>query len=120
MRVAVAELLEKLNGRRMRRLKKSRRELFEEIERTVLKPLPVRSFEYAEWGQPKVDLSYHVEHDDHFYSVHFSLIGDQLDLRATEATVEIFRRGQRIESYARNLREGKVHDPQAQYAACPP
>jgi transposase len=85
MRPAVAELLEKLNHRRMRRLKKSRRELFEEIERAALKPLPARPYEYAEWAQPKVDLSYPVEHDDHFYSVHFSLIGEQLDLRATEA-----------------------------------
>ena len=107
MRVAVAELLEKLNHRQMRRLKKSRRELFEEIERAALKPLPVRPYEYAEWTQPKVDLSYHLEYDDHFYSVHYSLIGEQLDLRATEATVEIFRRGQRIESYPRSYAKGK-------------
>ena len=46
-------------------------------------------------------------HDDHFYSVHFSLIGEQLDLRATEATVEIFRRGARIESYPRSYPKGK-------------
>jgi len=84
MRVAVAELLEKLNDRKMRRLGKSRRELFEEIERAALRSLPVRPFEYAEWAQPRVDISYHVEHDDHFYSVHFSHIGEKLDLRATE------------------------------------
>jgi hypothetical protein len=87
----MAELLEKLNGRKMRRLEKSRREVFEEIERAALKPLPARPFEYAEWSQPKVDLSYHVEHDNHFYSVHFSLIGEKVDLRATETTVEILR-----------------------------
>ncbi|OFX22340.1 MAG: integrase [Anaeromyxobacter sp. RBG_16_69_14] len=107
MRVAVAELLEKLNHRQMRRLKKSRRELFEEIERAAMKPLPVRPYEYAEWARPRVDLSYHVEHDDHFYSVHYSLIGEQLDLRATEATVEIFRRGTRIDSYPRSYAKGK-------------
>jgi transposase len=107
MRAAVAELLEKLNARKMRRLNKSRRELFEEIERGALKPLPVRPFEYAEWAQPRVDLSYHVEHDDHFYSVHFTLIGERLDLRATESTVEIFRRGTRIESYERSYAKGK-------------
>lgn len=107
MRAAVAELLEKLNSRKMRRLGKSRRELFEEIERPALKPLPVRPFEYAEWIQPRVDLSYHVEHDDHFYSVHFSHIGEKLDLRATETTVEIFRRGARLVSYARSYAKGK-------------
>jgi hypothetical protein len=118
MRAAVAELLEKLNNRQMRRLNKSRRELFEEIERAALKPLPVRPYEYAEWAQPKVDLSYHVEHDDHFYSVHFSLIGEQLELRATETIVEIFQRSQRIESYERSYKKGgyttrKEHMPRA-------
>jgi transposase len=107
MRTAVAELVEKLNHRKMRRLKKSRRELFEEIERTALKPLPVRPYEYAEWAQPRADLSYHVEHDAHFYSVHFGLIGVQFDLRATETTVEILHRGQRIESYQRSYLKGK-------------
>src|SRR5574340_515725 len=83
MRIAVSELLEKLNGRKMRRLDKSRRELFQEIERAALKPLPPRPFDYAEWSQPK------------------------LDLRATETTVEILRRGTRIESYARSYAKGK-------------
>jgi transposase len=106
-RHAVSELLEKLNNRKMRRLKKSRWELFEEIERAALKPLPVRPYEYSEWTRPRVDLSYHVVHDDHFYSVHHTLIGEQLDLRATEATVEILRRGVRIESYARSYARGK-------------
>jgi transposase len=107
LRAAVADLLENLNDRPMRRLKKSRRELFEDIERRALKPLPVRPYEYAEWTRPKVDLSYHVEHDDHFYSLHFSLIGERLDLRATETTVEIFRKGVRIESYLRSYEKGK-------------
>ena len=107
MRAAVAEALEKLNNKQMRRLKKSRREIFEEIERTALKALPVRPYEYAEWSRPRVDLSYHVVYDDHFYSVHFSLIGEQLDLRATETTIEILRRGTRIESYSRSYEKGK-------------
>jgi len=107
MRAAVAELLEKLNHRPMRLLKKSRYEMFEQIERAALKPLPVRPYEYAEWTQPKVDISYHVVHDDHFYSVHYSLIGEKLDLRATETTIEIFRRGVRIESYERSYEKGK-------------
>ena len=118
LRTAVAELVERLNNRMMRRLKKSRRQLFEEIERTALKPLPVRSYEYAEWAKPRVGFDYHVEFDDHFYSVHFTLIGEQLDLRATEATVEIFQRGRRIESYARSYAKGgyttlKRHMPRA-------
>lgn len=107
MRAAVAELVKKLNDRPMRRLKKSRRELFEEMERGALKPLPSRPYELSEWSRPKVAPDYHVQYDDHFYSVPFGLIGQQLDVRATETTVEIFRSGRRIESYARSYEKWK-------------
>jgi transposase len=107
LRTAVAELLEKLNHRKMRRLGKSRWEYFEEIERAALKPLPTRPYDLAEWRRALVQFDYHVEFDRHYYSVHHSLIGERLDLRATETTVEIMRRGRRIESYARSYAKGQ-------------
>lgn len=107
MRAAVAELMKKLNDRPMRRLKKSRREVFEEMERGALKPLPSRPYELSQWSRPKVAPDYHVQYDDHFYSVPYGLIGQQLDLRATETIVEIFRHGRRIESYARSYEKWK-------------
>ena len=100
-------LTRKLNDRPMRRLKKSRRELFEEMERVTLKPLPERAFELSTWARPKVAPDYHVAFDDHFYSVHFGLIGQRLDLRATETTIEIFRNGKRINSYPRSYEKWK-------------
>jgi hypothetical protein len=57
----IAELLEDLNARVMRRYGKSRRELFEEIERGTLKALPAERFVYARWGKAKVNIDYHVE-----------------------------------------------------------
>jgi transposase len=107
LRIAVAELLEELNNRPMRRLGKSRRQVFEEMERATLKPLPVRPYELAEWARRTVAFDYHVQFDDHFYSVHFQHIGEKLDLRATESTVEIFRRGKRLDSYARSYEKWK-------------
>ena len=87
-------------------------------ERAVLKPLPVRPYQLAAWAKPKVAPDYHVAYDSHFYSVHFSLIGQQLDLRATENTVEIFREGKRLESYVRSYVKGgyttrKEHMPKS-------
>jgi transposase len=91
LRDAVKPLVEKLNNRPMRKLKKSRRELFEEVERASLKPLPKTPWEFARWAKPKVNPAYHVEYDDHFYSVPYQLVGQQLDLRATERTIEVMR-----------------------------
>jgi len=50
----------------MRHVGKSRREMFEEIERAALSPLPLAPFEYAEWKSAKVHPDYHVEVDRTF------------------------------------------------------
>jgi transposase len=46
---AIREVLDRMNGRPMRRLGASRCELFEAIERPALRPLPEADWEYAEW-----------------------------------------------------------------------
>lgn len=106
LRAAIAELVERLNARPMRRLKKSRRQIFEELERAALKPLPVRPYELALWARPTVAPDYHVQYDDHFYSVPYQLLGEKLDLRASETTVEVFQRGRRIASHLRSYVKG--------------
>jgi len=45
----------------MRQLERSRREVFEELERPALRPLPPRPHEYASWARPRVRADYHVE-----------------------------------------------------------
>ena len=107
LRAAVSELVQKLNDRPMRKLKKSRRQLFEEMERAALKPLPARPYELAVWARWSVGPNYHVDFDHHSYSVHFGLIGRRLDVRATESTVEIFEHGKRLESYPRSYEKGQ-------------
>ena len=74
MNARIRELLVDLNGRKMRRYQKSRRELFEEIERSALRPLPDARFESADWSKARVNLDYHVVVDRHFYSVPHRLV----------------------------------------------
>jgi hypothetical protein len=83
LNAAIAELLEELNNRPMRHVGKSRRELFEEIERAALRPLPATPFEYAEWKSAKVHPDYHVEVDKTFYSAPHRLIGRTVQVRLT-------------------------------------
>jgi transposase len=121
VREAVKVLLEKLNNRPMRKLKKSRRELFEEVERAALKPLPRTPYEFARWTKPKVNIAYHVEYDEHSYSVPYQLVGQQLDLRATETTIEVMRGLKVITAHARSYAKGKYttkkeHMPKAHQA----
>jgi transposase len=110
----IHELLEDLNNRPMKHLGRvSRHELFERLERPVLKPLPSDRFEYAEWSFPRVNLDYHVQVDFHFYSVPHQLIGEKVEARATATTVEILYRRERIASHARSyVRYKHTTDPQ--------
>lgn len=114
----IAGLLELINGKTMRHVGRSRREMFEEIERAALKPLPTARFEYAEWKTAKVHPDYHVAVDRNFYSVPHGLIGRKVDVRLTQRVVEIFHDHKRIASHVRNSQRGfhitvNAHMPKA-------
>jgi transposase len=69
LNVAIAELVTQINDRMSRHLGASRRALFEELERSALKPLPAEPYVFAEWKECRVGLDYHVEIEKHYYSV---------------------------------------------------
>jgi transposase len=98
---AIAIAVARINAHVMRRLGVSRRELFESIERPALRPLPTGDYEYAEWRLARVNLDYHVEAAGFLYSVPHALIREQVDVRLTSRTVEIFHRGQRVAAHER-------------------
>ena len=102
LNAAIQELLELLNTRPMRKLKKSRRQIFEEIDLPVALRLPERPYEFAEWKKVRVNIDYHIEVDHHYYSVPFRLIREQLDVCMTAATIEAFFRGERVAVHARS------------------
>jgi hypothetical protein len=58
---AIAGAVEQMNGREMRRLGMSRRQLFETVERPLMQGLPQNDYEYAEWLLARVGIDYHVE-----------------------------------------------------------
>jgi transposase len=112
LNAAIGELLVKLNDRVMRHVKQSRRQLFERLDRPALKALPSRPYEYADWGQVRVNIDYHVSVDEHFYSAPYKLIHETLWYRASHRTVELFHQGKRIASHVRSFQKyGYTTDP---------
>jgi len=99
--LAIAGAIERVNAHVMRRLGVSRRHLFETVERPLLAPLPDADYQFAEWRLARVSLDYHVEVDGFFYSVPHRLIREQVDVRATIRTIELFHRGQRVAVHQR-------------------
>jgi len=106
LNAAIRECLERLNTRPMRRLGKSRRDLFETIDRPNALPLPPKAYEYAEWLKATVNIDYHIEIDHHYYSISFQLLRERLDVRLTATTVEAFHKGERVAAHVRSYVKG--------------
>ncbi|MGY3372073.1 transposase [Bradyrhizobium sp. GM2.4] len=98
---AIHALLVELNDRPLRSWGRSPRDLFEELDRPALTPLP-EPYEYAEWKRCRVNLDYHIEIAKHYYSVPHNLVHQEVEARITQKTVEIFLRGKRVASHLRS------------------
>lgn len=106
---AVAVKLEEHNARPFQKLEGSRRQMFDEQERPLLRPLPAVAYEVRTWvyGR-KAQRNCHVSYKHDFYSVSHLAVGRTVDLRVTDSTVEVFLGGERLSThplfpaYARN------------------
>jgi transposase len=105
---AVGQALDRMNGAVMRRLGVSRHDLFVQLERPALRPLPAVPYEYAEWKRARVGLDYHIEAAGFYYSVPHGLIREEVDARMTAGMVEIFHRGRRVAVHVRQ-QSGERH-----------
>jgi len=98
---AIRELLVELNDKPMEDYGRLRRELFELLDRPALKPLPAQPYEFAVWKKARVHIDYHVEFERHYYSVPYALIHQEVELRVTAATLEVFFKHRRVASHCR-------------------
>jgi transposase len=103
---AIARLLPTLNDRPFKKLPGSRREAFERLDRDHLQPLPAKAFVMAHWKHARVNVDYHVELDQHYYSVPYNLVRKEVELCITRGMLEVFIGHQRVAIHARNLHKG--------------
>jgi len=89
---AIREMAELHNDAKLTGRPYSRRELFEEIERQTLQPLPALPFIFKRQQQVTVSVNGHVclKEDKHYYSVPYHYIGKKVKLLYTSTEVEIF------------------------------
>jgi len=107
LNAAIRELLENFNNRTQQKLKKSRRELFESLDKGVAAALTVARYEYADWNKARVNIDYHVDVGHHYYSVPYQLIHQEVDIRITDKIVEIFYNGVRQASHVRSPEQNR-------------
>lgn len=103
---AMKKQLDWLNDRPLTGQTQSRRELFEQMEKHALQPLPAYPFDYLEVKHAKVHLDYHVSFRKHFYSVPHQYTRKTVLIRASERMVEIYCDQKRIACHVRCDRTG--------------
>ena len=75
--------------------------IYEQVDRPALRSLPTARYVLAHWKLCRANIDYHVEVERHVYSVPFQLVREQVEVRYTTNTVEIFYRGKRLTSHRR-------------------
>ena len=98
---AVAERLEIINTTPFQKRPGNRREAYLSEEKEFMLPLPSVPYEPAVWKQATVRNDYLISDGQNKYSVPYDLIGEQVQLRLTKNTVEIFFKGERVASHHR-------------------
>ena len=97
---AIREKLEAFNHKPFQKREGSRASCFED-EKLFLLPLPATPFELAVWKVATVQYNYHISVERMNYSVPYEYIKQQVNVRLTQTTVEIFFSGTRIASHLR-------------------
>ena len=114
---ALRERLEIVNRTPFQKREGSRQSVFDEEDRGALGPLPATPFELESWEICRVPPDHHVPVERIYYSVPYSLVGEEVTVRVTTATVEIFHREERVASHVRHpdrktpYRTQSVHRP---------
>ncbi|MGO8670732.1 MAG: IS21 family transposase [Capsulimonadaceae bacterium] len=115
---AIWELLEDLNNRPFQKIPGNRRYLFETVDAPALRPLPAKPYVVGIWSKARVNIDYHIEVDEAYYSVPYTLLRKQMEVHLTARIVEVFYKGNRVASHPRSYVPGyyttdPLHMPKA-------
>jgi hypothetical protein len=83
--------------------------VFSAVEAPALVALPAESFELADWSRPKIGPDCYARVGKTIYTVPWRFIGGHLDAREGDRTVEFYRDGHVVKTWARAER-GKQTD----------
>jgi len=93
---AIKRLLIELNNRKMQKLNKTRKELFEEIDKPAARALPEHAFVLKEWFNPTINFDYHIDINKRYYSVPWHYYGKKVQACLDNGVLTVFHGEKRI------------------------
>jgi transposase len=105
---AIREKIDEHNSKPFQRMRMSRRDLFNEVEKGVLTPVPLGRYELKQFRRYKVPSNYHIglREDNHYYSVPWQHRGKYVTVVYTQRMVEVYHNSLRIAIHPRVRRRG--------------
>jgi len=103
----IQRLLPLYLDKEIKHLGKTRRELFEELDKPALMPLPAKRYEHKEFKLLKVSKDYHIQLEHNFYSVPYQLIGKKVEVWFSSKTVSITHEGKEVALHPKMLHKGQ-------------
>jgi transposase len=102
----IRALLEELNQKPFKQLPGNRQQAFEQLDKPALRPLPKHPYRYVDIKPVKVNIDYHVEYENHHYSVPHQYVGENLELHAGDTLITVYFRQQSVATHPRSFRPG--------------
>jgi transposase len=118
LNIRLSELMQIANVKRFKQYPESRLDLFNELDKPYLRPLPLLRYQYREYKKVRVSQDYHINLNNHYYSVPFNLINQEVDVWFTSGLVECYHKNICVAKHIRsNEQRSKttelVHMPRA-------
>ena len=102
----IGVLLKELNEKPFKQLPGNRRQAFEQLDQPALRPLPRQPYRYVDIKPVKVNIDYHVQYQQHHYSVPHHYVGETLELHASDTLITLYFRQQSVATHPRKHQSG--------------
>jgi hypothetical protein len=104
----IRDLLDYYNDKKVKKLGKSRKELFLELGKPALAALLINRYEFKNVRWRRVNLDYHIEVEGSYYSVPYQLTGKEVLAKYNQRVVEISYHNKIIAFHPRLCGDNKV------------
>ena len=104
----IRELLIDLNARAFKQLPGNRKAAFERLDKPALRALPRQPYHYIDIKKVRVNIDYHVQYNDHHYSVPHQYVGEKLEVHASDATLHVYFRGTLVATHLKSRGFGQT------------
>ena len=102
----IQALLVDLNKKPFKQLPGNRLSSFEMLDKPMLKPLPEHPYQFVDIKTVKVNIDYHIDYQQHHYSVPHQYVGERLTLHASDTLITVYFRQRQLASHPRKYVSG--------------